>query len=49
MYFAGEELNEADALLGEVAQDERELLVVDFSDVDGISSGHFPVVLARVV
>ena len=49
MYFAGEELNEADALLGDVAEDERELLVVDFSDIDGIPSGHFPVVLARVV
>ncbi len=49
MYFAGEELNEADALLEEVAENKRELLVVNFSDVDGVPNGHFPVVLARVV
>jgi len=49
MYFAGEALNEPDALLSEVAEDARKLLVVDFQEVDGVSSGHFPIVLAKVV
>lgn len=48
MYFAGEALNGPDALLQDVAEDARDSLVVDFQEIDGISSGHFPIVLARV-
>ena len=49
MYFSGETLNEPDALLQSVAEDSRDSLVVDFHEVDGLPSGHFPIVLARVV
>lgn len=49
MYFAGEALNETDALLRRVAEDARGSLVVDFQEVDGLPVGHFPIVLARVV
>jgi protocatechuate 3,4-dioxygenase beta subunit len=49
MYFAGEPLNESDALLGSVAEDSRDLLVVDFQPSDGLPSGDFPIVLAKVV
>ena len=49
MYFAGESLNESDALLSSVAKDNRDLLVVDFQPVDGLPSGDFPIVLAKVV
>lgn len=49
MYFAGEPLNESDALLGSVAEESRDLLVVDFQPADGLPSGHFPIVLAKVV
>ena len=48
MYFSGETLNEPDALLRSVAENARESLVVDFHEVDGLPSGHFPIVLARV-
>jgi protocatechuate 3,4-dioxygenase beta subunit len=48
MYFAGEALNETDFLLRSVDEDKRDLLVVDFHEVDGISHGSFPIVLARV-
>jgi len=48
MYFAGEALNEKDQLLNSVAKNERDLLVVDFQEVDGIPQGNFPVVLAKV-
>lgn len=48
MYFAGETLNESDALLSSVAEENRDLLVVDFQPEDGLSSGHFPIVLAKV-
>lgn len=48
MYFSGEVLNEPDALLLSVAEETRDSLVVDFQEVDGLSSGHFPIVLARV-
>ncbi len=48
MYFAGEALNEPDALLQSVAQDARDSLVVDFHEIDGLPVGHFPIVLARV-
>lgn len=49
MYFAGEPLNESDALLSSVAEDSRDLLVVDFQPADDLPSGHFPIVLAKVV
>jgi protocatechuate 3,4-dioxygenase beta subunit len=48
MYFAGEALNEPDPLLRSVAEEARASLVVDFQEVDGLPSGHFPIVLARV-
>ena len=48
MYFAGEALNETDSLLHSVDEDERDLLVVEFHEVDGIPHGYFPIVLARV-
>ena len=49
MYFAGEELNDSDALLQNVAEESRDSLVVDFHEVDGLPSGHFPIVLAKAV
>ena len=49
MYFAGEPLNESDALLSSVAEDSRDLLVVDFQPTDDLPSGNFPIVLAKVV
>lgn len=49
MYFAGESLNETDRLLQSVAEEDRELLVVDFKEVDGTPHGDFPIVLAKVV
>jgi len=49
MYFAGEELNKPDKLLQSVAEDTRDSLVVDFHEVDGLPSGNFPIVLAKVV
>jgi protocatechuate 3,4-dioxygenase beta subunit len=48
MYFEGEVLNESDRLLRSVAEEARDSLVVSFQEVDGIASGHFPIVLARV-
>lgn len=48
MYFSGEPLNDTDKLLAAVPEEERDLLVVDFQEVDGIPSGDFPIVLARV-
>jgi len=48
MYFAGESLNETDRLLRDVPEDRRGLLVVDFQDRDGTSSGNFPITLAKV-
>lgn len=49
MYFSGESLNDADRLLQSVAEEERGLLVVDFTEIDGIPHGDFPIVLAKVV
>ncbi|WP_405226108.1 dioxygenase family protein [Lentisalinibacter sediminis] len=49
MYFAGEALNEKDRLLQSVPAGDRDLLVVEFDESTDIPSGHFPVVLARVV
>jgi protocatechuate 3,4-dioxygenase beta subunit len=49
MYFAGENLNEADRLLRSVAEEDRDLLVVDFKEIDGTLQGEFPIVLAKVV
>ena len=49
MYFAGESLNETDRLLLSVAGKDRELLVVDFKEIDGTLQGEFPIVLAKVV
>lgn len=48
MYFAGEPLNDKDNLLNGVAKNERDLLVVNFQEVDGVPHGNFPVVLAKV-
>lgn len=48
MYFANESLNEQDKLFLSVAEDARQLLVVDFQEVDGVPQGHFPIVLAKV-
>ena len=48
MYFAGEALNEKDALLGSVEPDKRDLLLVDFREREGVPHGYFPIVLARV-
>ena len=48
MYFAGEALNEKDHLLNDVAENERDLLVVDFNERDGVLQGDFSVVLAKV-
>lgn len=33
---------------GDVSENERDLLVVEFQDVNGVLSGEFPIVLARV-
>ena len=49
MYFAGESLNESDRLLRSVAVEDRDLLVVDFKEIDGTPQGEFPIVLAKVV
>ena len=49
MYFAGENLNETDRLLRSVAEEDRDLLVVNFKEIDGTPQGEFPIVLARVV
>ena len=49
MYFAGESLNESDRLLRSVAKEDRDLLVVDFREIDGTPQGDFPIVLAKVV
>lgn len=48
MYFAGEALNKKDALLLEVNEDLRNMLEVDFTEVDGVSQGDFSIVLAKV-
>jgi protocatechuate 3,4-dioxygenase beta subunit len=48
MYFAGESLNETDRLLRSVAEEDRDLLVVDFKEIDGTPQGEFPIVLAKV-
>ena len=48
MYFAGEALNEKDNLLNKVAENERDLLVVDFNEINGVLHGNFSVVLAKV-
>jgi protocatechuate 3,4-dioxygenase beta subunit len=47
MYFAGDALNEKDNLLNAVAKNERDLLVVEFKEVDGVPHGRFPIVLAK--
>ena len=49
MYFAGESLNDTDRLLRSVAEEDRDLLVVDFQDIDGTPHGDFPIVIAKVV
>lgn len=49
MYFAGESLNETDRLLRSVAEEDRDLLVVDFEEIDGTPQGDFPIVLSKVV
>jgi protocatechuate 3,4-dioxygenase beta subunit len=49
MYFADEPLNEKDNLLLSVEEGDRAALIVSFQDTDGIQSGHFPIVLAKVV
>ena len=49
MYFAGESLNETDRLLRNVAEEDRDLLVVNFKEIDGTPKGEFPIVLAKVV
>jgi protocatechuate 3,4-dioxygenase beta subunit len=49
MYFAGESLNETDRLLRGVVEENRDLLVVDFQDIDGTPQGDFPIVMAKVV
>ena len=49
MYFAGETLNETDRLLRSVPEQDRDLLVVDFKEIDGTPHGDFPIVLAKVV
>jgi protocatechuate 3,4-dioxygenase beta subunit len=49
MYFAGESLNETDRLLRSVAEEDRDLLVVDFQEIDGTPHGDFPIVLEKVV
>lgn len=48
MCFSGEPLNGTNKFLTAVPEKERDLLVVDFQEVDGIPSGDFPIVLARV-
>jgi protocatechuate 3,4-dioxygenase beta subunit len=48
MYFAGESLNETDKLLVSVAEENRDLLVVDFQEIDGTPQGNFPIVMAKV-
>jgi protocatechuate 3,4-dioxygenase beta subunit len=48
MYFAGESLNETDQLLLSVAEENRDLLVVDFQEIDGTPQGDFPIVMAKV-
>lgn len=48
MYFAGEDLNETDALFLSVPEDDRDSLVVAFEETDGILRGHFEIVLAKV-
>lgn len=48
MYFADESLNAKDKLLNDVAKNERDLLVVDFNERDGVLHGNFSVVLAKV-
>lgn len=48
MYFADEPLNDDDRLLNDVAKEQRDLLVVNFREVDGVPQGDFPVVLAKV-
>jgi hypothetical protein len=35
--------------LQSVDEDARDLLTVDFHEVDGVQHGHFPIVLAKVV
>ena len=49
MYFAGEALNETDRLLQSVPEDARDLLTVEFHEIDDVPQGHFPIVLAKVV
>ena len=49
MYFAGEALNETDRLLQSVPEDARDLLTVEFHEIDGVPHGHFRIVLAKVV
>jgi protocatechuate 3,4-dioxygenase beta subunit len=49
MYFAGESLNDTDRLLRSVSEEDRDLLVVDFKEIDGTLHGDFPIVLAKVV
>ena len=49
MYFAGEALNETDRLLQSVPEDMRDLLTVEFREIDGVPHGHFRIVLAKVV
>lgn len=48
MYFAGEPLNEKDALFLDTPEDERDRLVVDFQDDGGVPKGRFDIVLGKV-
>ncbi|MDX1381408.1 MAG: protocatechuate 3,4-dioxygenase [Xanthomonadales bacterium] len=48
MYFAGEPLNEKDALFLDTPEAERHRLVVDFQHDGGVPKGHFDIVLGRV-
>ncbi len=50
LYFAGQELNADDRILAAVPDDERQRVVVDFSDsrADGVARGRFDLVLASI-
>jgi protocatechuate 3,4-dioxygenase beta subunit len=43
MYFAGEPLNDLDEILNALAPADRRKLVVDFRDLEGISTGYFAI------
>ena len=48
MYFAGEPLNDSDALFQDVPENERERLLVSFDDSGDAPRGTFDIVLRRV-